>query len=181
MTTWKISVVHQHKSENLWLHRLHKTPENGDYHSAIKLYIYLHLGTNIYIYVCASVFRPSRCCQPVRKRLMCPTQRAMNSSSPSSKKAWRIPHMRQQPITKWPRLVWQAHKKCFFIVTTIWTEVYHLFSYQLCNCDLTGIFNLAITDTWKSLPGFKHVGCYAREVCQGKLKILPGVFQSTSE
>lgn len=53
------------------------------------------------------LFRPSSCLQRVRKRLTCPTQRAMNSFSASSRKAWRIPHMRRQPITKWQRLVCQ--------------------------------------------------------------------------
>lgn len=58
------------------------------------------------------LYRPSRYCQPVRKRLMCPTRRAMNSFSANSKKAWRIPHMRRQPVTKWPRLVCQNSTAC---------------------------------------------------------------------
>lgn len=49
------------------------------------------------------LLRPSSCCQPVRKRLTCPTQRALNSFSASWRKAWRIPRTRRRPITKWQR------------------------------------------------------------------------------
>lgn len=90
----------------------------------------------------------------------------MNSLSASSKKAWRIPRMRRQPITKWPRLVCQAFTPPVWIefwwCAHVNVEQLHIWVIFFCIC-------LLATNTRESEPIYQHVVCHVRRSCERRL------------